>query len=544
MNARAGSAGREGTPQLGLVIGALKANPSGLRILSACTVAAVATVFEPGYLTMSTSLIQAGLRAPNSPAPLILATAFLVLALITMVGGTAGDLFGRRRLLLGGLAGLTASNLLALIWLDTPSMFVVADLLTTVTGVIVLPASIALVTLAFEPAIRPFAYGVLFGIQGTALVISALLVPVLGDVWDGRATFLPVLVLGVAALIQVRRLVPESRAPSSVRPASIVVNLIFVCVLFSVLYLVVTTGIRSGEALLGLALAAVLLAIGLGVRSLARRSPGFAGIQLYAGRDLGMAILAGMMLMFAQGCFFYQIYPFFQDVQQLGDVEIALRYIPFVVGLMAGGVLVARLTLRLGARLVLTLSFAVMGLAMAGLSLLRVDSPFWVMLVPITLVGAAAGLGGAVRTSVVLGARPAGVVSGTAAVNTAAGQAGYALGVIISSVLVTQHADRLFIDGLKAAGVSADVINQVMAGLGTTTGRLMVAQYPELPSVVRELTDVSYANAYTSGMTGMFLLVALAMFATALAMFFGMRRQPLPPAVTPPRAEPLADTTG
>jgi hypothetical protein len=130
------------------------------------------------------------------------------------------------------------------------------------------------------------------------------------------------------------------------------------------------------------------------------------------------------------------------------------------------------------------------------------------------------------------------MVGGTAAVNTAAGQAGYMLGVIISSVLVTQHAGRIFIDGLTAAGVSPDVVSEITAGLATTTGRLMVAQYPGLPAVVQGLTDVSYANAFTSGMTSMFGVVAVGMFATAIATFFVMRRQPLPPPTTPPPADP------
>lgn len=59
-----------GVPELGVVNRALKQNPAGLRTLAACTTAAAVTVLEPGYLTLSTSLIQVGVRAPNSPAPL------------------------------------------------------------------------------------------------------------------------------------------------------------------------------------------------------------------------------------------------------------------------------------------------------------------------------------------------------------------------------------------------------------------------------------------------------------------------------------------
>ena len=160
--------------------------------------------------------------------------------------------------------------------------------------------------------------------QGAALVLSTLLVPLLGNLWDGRAAFLPVLLLGLMALVMVRRQVPESRTPASLHRGGVIVNLVFVSIMFVLFFLIVTNGIRSGESLLAVAAGALLLLLADGLRIVARKSPHFAGIEIYGGRDLGMAILAGLMLMFAQGCFFYQIYPFFLDVQQVGVVAIAL----------------------------------------------------------------------------------------------------------------------------------------------------------------------------------------------------------------------------
>ena len=167
---------------LGAIVAAMRRDPDKMRILSACTLAAVAVVFEPPYLTLSTSLVQVGLRAESIPAPAYLAVGFLLLALLTLLAGTSADIFGRRLFLLIGLAGLTLSNILGLLWLDTPKAFVVADMMNAVSGVLVLPAAVAIVTLTFEKALRPFAYGILFAIQGTAMVLGMLLIPALGDV--------------------------------------------------------------------------------------------------------------------------------------------------------------------------------------------------------------------------------------------------------------------------------------------------------------------------------------------------------------------------
>ena len=519
---------------LGAIFVALKRDPAKLGVLVACTIAAVAAVFEPTYLNLSSSLIQAGLRAESSPAPMLLAIAFLLLALFTLLAGTSADLFGRRRLLLAGLVGLAVSNVLGMIWLDVPQAFAVADVLNAVAGVIVLPAAIAIVTLEFEPGLRPFAYGILFAIQGTAIVVGMALIPILGRFWDGRATFIPVLALGAVAFVMVLRRVPESRAPLSLRRGSVIANLVLMAGLFLIIFLVVTRQIRSEQTLLLLVVAIALVLFVALVRWLAGRVRQFQGVEIYGGRDLGLAVFAGVMMMLAQGCFFFQITPFFWNVQQVGDLEGALRFAPWVVGLLAGGVLIARLALRFGARRILVFSFLLSGVGLLALSFVREDTPFWVMVIPITLLGLSAGLGGPARTTVVMSAPPEGLVGSAAAVNTAAGQAGYSLGVIVSSVLVTRYADRLFIDALTAAGVPVETVTRVSEGLESTIGRLLAAGYPELPEAVDALTGVSYSAAFTSGMTQMFLIVAMGMFLTALVVFVGMHRGLRATLVEPP----------
>jgi hypothetical protein len=185
-------------------------------------------------------------------------------------------------------------------------------------------------------------------------------------------------------------------------------------------FLAATGAIRSEQTLLVLFVGLVLVAFVAVVRWLAGRLRQFQGIEIYGGRDLGIAILAGVMMMFAQGCFFFQITPFFWNVQQVGDIEGALRFVPWVIGLIAGGMLVARLALRFGARRILVFSFLASGVALFAMSFVQVDSPFWVMIVPITLLGLSAGLSGPARTTVVMSAPPEGLVNSSAAVNTAA----------------------------------------------------------------------------------------------------------------------------
>jgi hypothetical protein len=69
--------------------------------------------------------------------------------LLTLIGGTSGDLFGRHVVLLFGLVAVTLSNAVAMVTLGMP-VFIYADLLNSLGTILTLPMTIAIVTLATE----------------------------------------------------------------------------------------------------------------------------------------------------------------------------------------------------------------------------------------------------------------------------------------------------------------------------------------------------------------------------------------------------------
>ncbi len=174
---------------------------------------------------------------------------------------------------------------------------------------------------------------------------------------------------------------------------------------------------------------------------------------MFTGRDTGFAILAGIVLFMGEGAFLYQLTAFFQNIWDMGPAQAGVSFTPFVVGLLLGSFLVARLALRFGARRIIAGGFVVMGASMVWLSFVQVESSYWFLLVPITLIGFGFGLASPARTQVVLSAPPVDLSGSAGAVNTATGQLGYALGVVLSSILVTQLADFAFLKPLVQAGV-------------------------------------------------------------------------------------------
>jgi DHA2 family multidrug resistance protein-like MFS transporter len=157
------------------------------------------------------------------------------------------------------------------------------------------------------------------------------------------------------------------------------------------------------------------------------------------------------------------------------------------------------------------------------------------MMGPVFAIGYGFGIATPVRAQVVLSAPPANLVGSSAAVNTATGQLGYALGITTSSVIVMQIADATFLRTLQQADVSQDIIDEVSLKLPDFATRAGGAHYTLLPQGMEEFAALGYASAWTDGMTQMFLLFGIAMLIGAAMVYAAMSRENRAPAVA---AEP------
>ncbi len=332
---------------LGFLWKQLTRDREAFRILIACTLAMVTTGLEPAFLTLSTPEIQNRLRAPDTHAPMFIGLGFLIFAVLTLVAGTTGDLFGRKRVMVIGLAVLTLANALGGLAFGTP-LFVLADVLATIAVLAVLPMCIATMTLIYPLEVRPLAYGLLFGSLFTAIIVGASLGGLFDALGYPAVSFLPVVVVGVYALRQVTRHVPESRAPKEFRRANVVVNLLLLAGVFVLVFLVIVARSYLESWLPVLVAALALLLLVLGVRWLRGRVRFFKGVEMFTGRDTGFAIVAGIVLFIAEGAFLYQFTAFFQNVWDMGAALAGISFTPFLIGLLPGTFLVARpgLTVR------------------------------------------------------------------------------------------------------------------------------------------------------------------------------------------------------
>jgi EmrB/QacA subfamily drug resistance transporter len=182
----------------------------------------------------------------------------LSLSALLVVAGALGDLHGRRRLFLWGLAGFGMASLLCGL-APTMEVLILARALKGAAGAVLVPASLAIITAGFEGETRGRAFGLWAGASACTTILGPVLGGLLVDVWSWRMVFLLNLPLVAVGWWVVRRHVRESRDASAAAGVDLRGALVVAVALGGL-----TFGAIRGQEV-GWGQPAVLIALGVGL---------------------------------------------------------------------------------------------------------------------------------------------------------------------------------------------------------------------------------------------------------------------------------------
>ena len=289
----------------------------------------------------------------------------LVFGGFLLLGGRAGDLFGRKRLFLAGVAVFTFASLLNGLS-QSSDMLIAARALQGLGAALVSPAALSIITTTFaEGPDRTKALGVWGGIAAGGGAVGLLLGGVLTEALSWQWIFFVNIPIGLLALLLSARYVPESRAET--RPAGIdVAGAASVTGgLVVLVYAIVKAqdyGWGSATTLgLGAAAAALLTAFVL----IERRSAAPL-VRLGVFRIRSLASANGVILLVASGmyAFFFFSSIYVQEILGFSPIEAGLAFLPFTLGIMVGAGAAQQLISRFGVR-----PIAVTGMFLAAVGL-------------------------------------------------------------------------------------------------------------------------------------------------------------------------------
>ncbi|GIJ00594.1 EmrB/QacA subfamily drug resistance transporter [Sediminihabitans luteus] len=453
----------------------------------------------------------------------------LVFASLLLVLGVLADRWGRRRVMMIGVAVFAASSLLAAL-APTGSLLIVARLVQGLGGAMILPTTLSIINATFRGRER----GIAFAVWGSTIGGMAALGPLLGG-WlttdySWRWAFGINIPIAVVILVAAALVVDESRADDD-RGTDLVAALLSVMTFGGIVF-----GLIEGRSLgwwttleesatwwpLGVSPVPFALAIGvLGAVLFVTRSrrraaadlPTLVPLELFTIASFRNGNVAALVVSLGEFGILLSLPIWLQNV--LGYDALATGWI--LVALAGGSFLASGaaqpLTQRFGAVAVVRAGITAEIVGVVGLGLVASPTSTWQTVVPFLAVyGFGVGLATAQLTGVVLADVPveaSGAASGT---QSTARQVGSALGIaILGTVLFTSTAATLDAR-LEADGVPADQRSTVVSAVVDSSGGAIagLAQDERTAAAADDARDaLTQGTRYSAWAAGAFLLLGL-----------------------------------
>lgn len=442
--------------------------PAGAKpwVLLAAVLASSITYIDESVVNVASPAIATDLSASAVVIQWLVNAYTLSLSALLLVGGAAGDRFGRRRFFMIGI-GIFA---VASAWCGMAPTF--AQLITAraVQGAgaaLLIPCSLAIIGAAFDEAERGKAIGTWAGSSAVASAMAPMLGGWIVDHFSWRWIFLINPLLALPTIWIAYRHVPESRDPEAKPGLDWRGTILVLAGLGGLAYGLIalpSSGWRDPIVLASLLGGAVLLAAFLFVER-ASAAP-MLPLGLFQSRTFSAVNLLTLLLYAALGGLWFFL-PF--ALIQVHGYPAALAgaaFLPFTILMIALSRWAGGLLDRYGARLPLIVGPSIAAFGIALLGVIVPHGAYWQFLVAITILGLGMVISVAPLTTAVIDAVPArqtGVASG---INNAVASVANLLAVAAFGAVAILILNRLLDGQLQSQALSAAVKNAIAAAHG------------------------------------------------------------------------------
>jgi len=455
--------------------------------LAVVLVAGFMQLVDISIVNVAIPSIQRDLDATYSQIQWVLAGYQLAFAVTLITGGRLGDIFGRKRLFMLGMAGFTLASALCGL-AQSPEMLIGSRFLQGVMGALMFPQVLSVIQVAFPPQQRGAAFGIFGATIGLATITGPLVGGLLieGDLLglEWRPIFLVNVPIGIGALVAAALYLGESRAPRALR-----LDLAGVVLATGGLLLLVYPLVQGRDlgwpawTFASMAASVLVLAAFAAWERRKKAADGspLVDLALFRQRAFVAGLLVAAILFMGIPAFFLTFTLWLQVGLGFSALHAGLTGVPFAVGSALASTASVRLAPRLGRR-ILTLGTLLLAIGM-GAVIWTVDrygggTHSWQLIPALAICGLGLGCTVAPLVNVVLAGirgQDAGAASG---VLTTAQQVGGAVGVAVIGViffgLLSSQAAGVTADlaprlgaELRADGLAAPASGQVVAGFET-----------------------------------------------------------------------------
>jgi len=449
----------------------------------------------------------------------------LVLAVLLITCGRLGDLLGQRKMFFAGVALFTLASA-ACGFAPSPGWLIAFRAVQGLGAAMLMPQTLAILTMVFPPERRGAAFGVWGAVAGVATIAGPTLGGLLVSAFDWRYIFFVNLPIGVVVLILTVILIPDLRTGRS-HSFDITGVVLASLGLLAVCYALVEGqkydwGKITSFISIPLLIAAgiVLLAAFFYLQYRRQEGEPLVPFALFRDRNYSLMNVVASFIAIAMLGIFLPFSIYLQSVLGFSALKAGLTIAPASLVSMFVAPAAGRLSDRIGGKYILMIGLLLFGGGMGALAFIaQVNSAWYVFLAPQAIAGIGIGCTFAPMTTVAMrnvsptmAGAASGVFNTTRQVGTVIGTAG--VGALLQNRLIAAFTDQA---QQRAAHLPPAVRDRIVAGFQSAAkGGLEVGSGQKITGLGGEI----FTHGYVQAMRPSIVVPLLFLIAGAISCLF------------------------
>ncbi|MFF4080568.1 MFS transporter [Streptomyces sp. NPDC001777] len=492
-------------------------HPQRWLILGVICLAQLTVLLDNTVLNVAIPSLTRELKASTADVQWMINAYSLVQSGLLLTAGSSADRYGRKKMLITGLALFGIGSLAAGLS-QSSGQLIAARAGMGVGGALLMTTTLAVVVQVFDDSERVKAIGIWSTVSSLGFAVGPLVGGVMLDHFWWGAIFLINIPVAVLGLVAVARLVPETRNPSGDRP-DLLGALLSTIGMAATVYAIISGpehGWTSGRVLLTAAVGIVFVTAFV-LWELRIPHP-MLDMHFFRNEKFVGAVAGAILVAFGMGGSLFLLTQQLQFVLGHGPLEAGLRTAPLALSVIALNLtgLGARLVPRLGTPVTIAAGMSLLAAGLAAVALLG-GNGYGGMLFGLVVMGAGIALAMPAMANAIMSAIPPEKAGVGAGVNGTLAEFGNGLGVAVLGAVLNSRFGAL-----------------VPATVGTAS----------LPVALASATDdgerARITDAFASGLEASQLVGAAAVLAGGLLAALLLRRAERAEAVRGAAAGPAA----
>ena len=489
------------------------------------------TFLDNTVVSVALGSVQADLHAGVTQLQWVVSAYALTFAGIMLACGMIGDEFGRKKVMLSGVAVFCAGSVLCTLAPNAGTL-IAGRAVMGLGAAASEPGTLSMLRQLYaDERARTRAVGVWSAVAGLALAAGPVIGGALVGVWDWRAIFWFNLAFGLAALVAGVSVLPESADPEAHR-VDTAGALLGVAALTAFSFAIIdaeNAGFGAASVVLLLCVSAAAAAAFFWRES--RAAHPLLDLKFLRVPRFLAANLVAFCAYFATFAVFFFTALYLQEVVGYSGYQIALAFLPMTTLMIAASLLAGRWTSAAGPRWSIFIGCLMFSAGLLLTTLTLSPNPAYAPLAAaLALTGVGIGTTVVPITSSALSAVPPERSGMAASASNTSREIGAVTGVAILGALVNAQLHASLIGRLKDLGIPANfqsiVINAIETGVVPSSGQGQGAGGAEgagHASLVQQVIQAAY-GAFYSGLRAALLLSAILVLAAGLASFILLSR--------------------